>query len=129
MERLKLETSPLEVLEVELPDGGKLVLKLKDPDVNESDKMERDILALNLKLSKKDEEGNSTPDITNTKYSVGILKTICEEFDMQVIGSLKVTHLIQIAESVIGIQKKVIDRKKKEKSSAASKNSKSAVTV
>lgn len=129
MENLKLKKSPLEVLKVELPDGGELVLKLKNLTVNESDQTEKDLLLLNLKKNKKDADGESIPQITNTQFAVQSLKLICEEFDMETLGDQEVDHLIDILDKVREVQKKATERKKKAKSSIASKNSKSGVTA
>jgi len=113
MERMKLKKSPLEVLEIGLPDGGELVLKLKNPTVNESDQIEKDLLVLNLKRNKKDEHGELIPQITNTQFAVQSLKLICEEFDIEIIGDLEVDHLTDILEKVREVQKKATERKKK----------------
>jgi len=128
MEKVKLTKSPLEVLEVELPDGEKLILKIKNPTVNESDQMQRDLIALDLRLNKKDKDGNLTPELTNTAYSLKTMQIICEEFDLDIVGNLEIGHLGDIADAVTKLQKKANERKKKERSSLASKNSKSGVT-
>lgn len=115
MAKLKLTDTPIDVLEIELPDGGELKLSLKNEKVKDATATEKNIDELTKKFESK--------KISSIEYSIGMMDLLCHEYDHDVIGELEVNHLLKISSSLREIQEKAIDSKKKGNSSQPTKTS------
>ena len=106
MAKLKLSRSPLQVLEIELPEGGVLRLEIKNPTVKQSKTDQRKLIQLGIDWK--------ADNITTTEYSVAVIVILCNPFNVEELEELEVEHINQIAKKITELKTDTEEDKKKQ---------------
>lgn len=104
MKKLKLEKAPLQAIEIDLPEGGTTIVKIKNLTVKQARQVDHEIQEI--------QKNQISGKLGNVDALFQTMNLICE-FDQAVMESLDLDHVVEINEMIRTIKEETRTAKKK----------------